>query len=147
MGNALLIEAENIADEESTLEDRASRVSGATGVCAYKINGVYMHGGGIFNDRSVYYRLKTQSSGNCCVTLSYDKSDRWIVGEALFDDVGVILLAYCERARWSDPTLSTKWYVATADDRCKVQPGVKIETIHAGQEQAERTYAEPKEVL
>lgn len=114
---------------------RRVNVSGATGLLAYKINGVYECRSDqnnldeTFNKKNIYYRFNKKATNAAEIAITYDYSKRWIVGQSYGRNT--ILLAYSAVSGLYDPCEATRWYVSTTSGRCHVQPCMEMKYIHS----------------
>ena len=111
------------------------RISGATGPCAAKINGLYMcsqDNDQMCNGRKHYKRHKKGAVSRGDTWFRYD-SGRWIVGQTLPVTASIFLLGYCEQTLVSDPTTAKRWYVNTGNGVCKRDPHLQVRGINKSQ--------------
>lgn len=117
---------EKLEQIRKELSIKAVVIRGATGVSANQINGLYKCRTKNFSIKKLFYRCKNSAAASDIITLAYDVSGHWLVGQTLRNCSDTLVLAYSEKSEATDPSDVQRWFVSNSSGSFTVQPCMKV---------------------
>lgn len=101
-------------------------VRGATGPSAKQINGTYKCCKKNFSITKLFYRCVQTGAASDIITLAYDDSGRWLMGQTLDDCSNNLVLAYSEKTEVTDPSDVHQWFTSDSTGCFTVDPTMDV---------------------